>query len=244
MSDARRPTLARLPGLDAPLSAPPAIWTAFATQGRWKNWVLLSQSVVIAFLAIAVAFAAHLPPDVIVVSDDGAGQYVEAGAASQALADFLRAQRGKPSDLSVLAFTQRFVRLTTAINSTTIEEAWPEALGMMAVPLAEKSAGEAKAQRLVETYRLAQVRTSLVFDDVQLVERHQDKAHVRALVRRTREKLAGGAPPSVDRLQVDLVLVVVPRSRARPDGLEVLNWSASTSSPNSVGAPTSFDGGI
>lgn len=242
MSPTRRPAVLRLADGDVPLAAPPAIWTSFAAQGRWKNWVLIAQTVLIAALAFAVVAAARVPPDIIVVADDGQSHFVEAGMASKALADFLRTQRGVPSDLTALAFTQRFVRLTTAVNSATFDESWTEALGMMAAPLAEKSAAEAKTQKLLETYRLAQVRTALAFDDVQLVERRQDKAHLRALVRRTREKLAGGVPATTDRMQIDLVLLLVPRSRARPDGLEVLDWRSSVLSPSPVG-PSSSDAG-
>lgn len=161
------------------LKGPPAVWAAFATQGRWKNWLLLGQLLVnLAFLLVLLVIAQR-PPDVIVVGQDGQGAYVPSAASSAALADFLRQQRGKPSDLTVLAFTQRFVRLTAGVNSTTVDEAWTEALSMMMAPLAERMLAEAKAQKMLEAYRLAQIRTSLDFASIDLVERRGDKAHVR-----------------------------------------------------------------
>jgi hypothetical protein len=231
--------LSRAANLGAPLSGPPAVWLAFAQQGRWKNWVLGGQFLLNAFLLLVCLNIAKTQPDIVVVGDDGQGHYVESSAASKELLNYLRNQRNRPTDTTVVAFTQRFVKLTSAVNSTTIDDAWSEALGLMAPPLRDKMAAEAKAQKLLETYHLAQVRTDLVFDDVQLVERHEEKSHVRALVHRSREKLAGGVPPALDALQVDLVLAETPRSRARPDGLEILDWRTTPrAAPPLAGVPT------
>lgn len=220
----------------SPRGGPPAIWTAFAQQGRWKSWLLVGQLLVIGLLVLVVYGLATRAPDVIVVAEDGRGTYVDATTSTAALRSFLAEQRGKASDLTLRAFTERFVRLTAAINSTTVDESWAEALGLMVVPLAQKLEAEAKAQRLLETYRLAQVKTTLRFDKLELVERRADKAHVRAVVHRFKEKLAGGGA-SEDVLQVDLVLADVPRSARQPDGLVVLDWRSAPVVPSEPAAP-------
>lgn len=227
---------------DARLRGPPAIWAAFAAQGRWKNWVLAAQLLVIlvqAGLSVAVALK---PPDIIVVEKEtGDSTYVPAGLGTAALQDWLRQQRGRAADITVLSFARRFIRLTAAVNSSTIEEAWAESLGMMVAPLAKKVAEEAAKAKLLDSYRLAQVRTSLEFGDLRLVERRGDRAHVRATVARRREHLVGGGDGSAseDTLQVDLVLVDVARSAQHPDGLEVLDWHSAP-----LPASTALDGGV
>lgn len=220
------------------LKGPPAVWTAFAQQGRWKSWVLAAQLVTnLLFLALLLAVV-EKPADIIVVGEDGQGTYVPRTSATAALQDFLRQQHSRAADVTVLAFTQRFVRLTAGINSVMAEEAWSEALGMMMAPLAEKMAAEAQAQKLMETYRLAQVRTSLDFLSVELIERRGEKSHLRARVRRHKEKVMGGGVAE-DVLQVDLVLVDCARSRAHPDGLEVLDWRTAPVDEASLNTPTS-----
>lgn len=206
------------------LNGPPAIWTAFVAQARWKNWVLLGQLAVNLVLGVVAVGVAIKEPDIVVVEQTGESTYLPAGFATAALHDWLRQQRNRPADVTVVAFTKRFVTLTAAVNSTTVDEAWMEALQMMAAPLATKVAEEATAAKLLETYRLAQVRTTLAFQDVQLVDRRGDKAQVRATVLRHRERLFGGGDGSDDSLQVDLVLVEVPRTSRHPDGLEILDW--------------------
>lgn len=211
---------------------PPAVWAAFAAQGRWKNWVMVVQLGLLALFTQVCFALARVEPDVIVVDDQGSSRYVERTVTSEALVRFLNTERKRPTDLTLAAFTERFVRLTSGVNSATIDESWSEALSMMALPLAEKVGAEAKAQKLVETYRLAQIRTTLVFDDVQLMERKGEKAHVRALLTRQRLKLF--SPESVGPAEaqiVDLILAEVPRTRRRPDGLEVLEWHAGAKSP-------------
>lgn len=223
---------------------PPAVWAAFASQGRWKNWVMVLQLGVLALLTQVCFALARVSPDVIVVDDKGASRYVERTVTSDALVRFLESERRRPTDLTIAAFTERFVRLTSGVNSATIDESWMEAQAMMALPLAEKVGAEAKAQRLIETYRLAQIRTSLSFSDVQLVERKGDKAHVRALITRQRAKLFSAESVGVAEAQViDLILAEVPRTRRRPDGLEVLEWHTAPRSPEAregeAGSPVS-----
>lgn len=223
------------------VAGPPAIWVAFARQGAWKSWVLAGQfAVIVLLLAICVAIA-QKPPDIIVVGEDGKGTYVESTVSSAALQSWLREQRGRASDVTLRAFTERFVKLTVGVNSTTVEEAWAEATGLMVAPLAKRLNEEAQAQRLFETYRLAAVRTALDFKAIDVVERRSDKTHVRVQVARHKEKLVGGGTASDDLVQVDLVLMDVPRSRRHPDGLEVLDWRSGPVAPDAATAvaPTS-----
>ena len=213
--------------MSLPLKGPPAVWAAFVTQARWKNWVLLGQLLIIAFLVAVCLELATRPPDVVVVSETGDSTYLPANATNRALLDFVRNQRQVATATTIVAFTRRFVTATAAVNSSTIDEAWSEALQMMAAPLAEKVDQDAKAAKLLETYRLAQVRTTLAFKGIELVERRGEKALVRATVLRHRERLIGGRDGSDDGLVVQLVLVDVPRSSRHPDGLEVFDWRTS-----------------
>ena len=220
--------------------APPAIWAAFVRQGAWKNWVLGGQLALIALLIAVNMRMATRAPDVVVVGPDGKGQYLDRHVASDALLSFIQEQKGQPSDVTVTRFTRDFLMRSLAINSSTVAEAWPEALGMMAPELRARLEQESTAQKLVETYRLAQVRTQLRFDELALVERTRELLHVRATVTREKHGLVDRRAPSIDRLHVDLVQRVVPRSAARPDGLEVLEWRLSPvvdENPGSLSSP-------
>lgn len=221
-------------------SAPPAVWTAFAAQGRWKNWVMVGQLLLLALMAQVSFRLARTEPDVVVVDGAGEGHYVERSVATASLLDWLKEQRGAPSDLTVEAFARRFLRATAAPNSTMLDAQWAEALSMMAVPLAERVDAEARSQKLLETYRLAQVRTHLDIQALDVVERHGSQLHVRARLSRRRESLLSAtAAAAVDSQQVDMVLVVVPRSRPRPDGLMVVEWRTTPLSDAAPTAPSS-----
>lgn len=206
-------------------SAPPAVWTAFASQGRWKNWVMIGQLLLLALMSQVCLRLARTEPDVVVVDGLGESHYVERSVATAPLLDWLKEQRGSASDITIEAFARRFLRATAAPNSTMLEAQWAEALSMMAVPLAERVDAEARAQKLLETYRLAQVRTHLDIQALDVVERHGAQLHLRARLSRRRESLLSAtAAAGVDSQQVDMVLAVVPRSRLRPDGLMVVEW--------------------
>lgn len=204
---------------------PPAIWTAFAAQGRWKNFVMVGQLLLLALLTQVALKLARTEPAVVVVDERGEGQFVERGVASEALLAFLAEQRGVPTDLTLVAFTRRFLNAALAPNSTMLDEQWAESLSMMAAPLAAKVDAEARAQKLFETYRLAQVKTRLEVLSLDVLERHGDKVHLRARLLRRRESLIAAASAlSPDAEQVDLVLAMVPRTRSRPDGVMVVEW--------------------
>lgn len=221
-----------------PPGAPPAIWAAFASQGRWKNWVLLAQLLIILLLVLAVLRTSTRPPDVVLVGADGKSDYIPSRVASEALTRWVQEQKQLPSDLTVLHFTKDFIRLVIAVNSATIESTWPTALDLMHQDLRAKMIQEAKAQKLIETYKLARIRTEVAFDDVLVLERTPTLLHVRALVTRTKASLLDDrTAPTVDHLTLDLVERVVARSAARPDGLEVAEWrveSAQAPTPSSA----------
>jgi len=209
---------ARLP------ARPPAIWAAFARQGAWKNWFLGLQFALNFMLVVAAIGFSRREPDVVLVDPDGKSTYVNRSIAGDALVRFLAEQRQQPSDVTVAHFTHAFLNTFLAINSTTIDAAWPEALSMMDAPLRDRISREATAQKLLETYRLARVRTDITVDELTLVERHGNVLHVRAVVTRRKESLDGAKSPTKDRLQVDLVERVVTRTPAEPDGLQIAEY--------------------
>jgi len=203
---------------------PPAIWTAFARQGAWKNWVLLLQFALNLLLVVAAIGFSRKEPDVVLVDPTGKSTYVNRSIAGEALTRFLAEQRHQPSDVTVVHFTRTFLTTFLAINSSTIDSAWPEALAMMDAPLRGRITREAEAQKLLETYRLARVKTDVSLNDVVLMERHERALHVRGIVTRRKQDLLGNGGPTTDKLQVELILRVIPRSPAHPDGLEVAEY--------------------
>jgi hypothetical protein len=214
--------------------SPPAIWSAFARASAYKTWLIASELAVIVLLSVANIRLGRREPDVVVIGPNGKGTYVERSVASAALLAFVADQKQVPSDVTVIHFTKDLVRLAFAVNSSTFEESWGEALSLMSEPLRAKLSEESKAQRLVETYRLARVETALTVDDLTLVERTGALVHVRAALSRVKRPMAGGeGSSSSDRLSVDLVLRTVPRTMARPDGLEVAEMRVSVVPPES-----------
>jgi hypothetical protein len=225
-----RATVARTSHEFRPLS-PPAIWTAFAQQGRWKNWVMLAQLIVIALLVMTCLAIAKTDPDVVVVDAGGDSHYVRREVSNAALLNFLAEQKGQPSDVTVLAFTRRFVQLFFAPNSSTVRETSREALGLMDAKLKASSEGELQRGETVEKLEALKVRSELVFDAVDQVERTPSLIHLKVRLVRTMSSLLDGADPKRDSLAVDLVLRVVPRTPARPDGLELAEMIVSPASP-------------
>ena len=60
--------------------------------------------IVILALVLVVLAVASRQPDIIVVGRDGQGTYIPSSVATEGLQDFLRQQRGKASDVTLLAF--------------------------------------------------------------------------------------------------------------------------------------------
>ncbi|HEY8210298.1 MAG TPA: hypothetical protein VIG99_22595 [Myxococcaceae bacterium] len=176
-----------------------------------------------ALLTLSAMQLSRRPPDVVLVDPDGKSTYLNASTAGDELKRWLAERRQRPSDVTVAHFCREFLRRFLAVNSTTIHSEWPEALSMMSPSLHARMDAEAAKQKLVETYRAAQVSTEVDIQQLELVEQLERAAHVRALVVRTRQPLAGG-PVSADTLAVDLVLDVVPRTATAPDGLQVAEY--------------------
>jgi hypothetical protein len=205
--------------------SPPAIWTAFARQGAWKSWALILQFFVIALLILANIRLSRKPPDIVVVAPEGKSSYLTPSVAGEALVRFLAEQKQEPSDLTVLHFTREFLQLLLAVNSSTIEAAWPTALSMMAAPLRSRVTRESGEQKLIETYKLARIRTELTIEDISVLERADSLIHLKATVSRRKSELVDGRAIGQARLEVDLVERRVPRSIEKADGLEVADFS-------------------
>jgi len=207
-------------GTRAASLSPPAVWTAFAHQAQWKNWVLLGQLVVIVLLVLVCLSIAKTDPDVVVVDGDGKSTYVRKGVAGPALVRFLEQQKGQPSDLTVLSYTARLLKVCFAPNSSMLEEQHAECLGMMDAKLRAATEEEYKREKVNETYKLLKARTELTVDALDVVEQADLLIHLRAKVSRTRSSLLDASKPSSDSLTIDIVERVVPRRLDRPDGLE------------------------
>ena len=107
--------------MSATSSRPSAIWTAFAAQGRWKNYVLAGQLLLQGLLIVVMLKVARTEPSVVVVDESGEGHFVERGVATQALLAFLADQKGAPSALTLESFSKRFLRVASAPNSSPYE---------------------------------------------------------------------------------------------------------------------------
>jgi hypothetical protein len=210
-----------------PVGGPPAIWASFVRQGAWKSWVLVAQFFVIALLFGLLFQQARREPDVVIVQPDGKSTYVPRSVAGPELARFLAEQKHQPSDITVSRFAMDFLELATAINSTTVETAWPKALSLTAKTLRNHLDETAIKQALVESFKLAKIRSELHFDDLVLVATADGLYQVKATVSRSKFSLLDPTrPPDKDRFVHDLVMRVITRTADRPDGLEVIDWRA------------------
>ena len=216
--------------------SPPAIWASFAQQAAWKDWVITALLLLNATTVLAGARLAAKQPDVVLVAPDGKSTYVDRSVASSALLDFIADQKQQPSDVTVVHFTKEFVRVALAANSTTIDSTWSDALSMMGEQLSKRLKQEGEAKKLLESYKAVRVRSSLQIEDIVLIERTRELLQVKATVERVKSSLLDESRAGVsERLVVDLVERVVPRTAARPDGLEVVDWHFA---PQAAPAPT------
>ena len=208
-----------------PRGTPPAIWAQFAQQAAWKDWVIVALLILNALSIIAGARLAARQPDVVTVGPDGKSTYVPRSVSSTALLDFIAEQKQQPSDITVVHFTKDFLRFALSANSTTIDSTWAEALSMMGEKLRLRLKEESDAKRLIESYRALRVRSAVFVEDIVLTERTRDLLQVRATVQRTKSSLLDETRAGVqERLEVELVERIVPRTISRPDGLEVVDW--------------------
>jgi len=221
-----------------PPGSPPAIWTVFARQAAWREWVIAALVALNALTIVAAVRVARKDPDVVVVAPDGKSSYVPRSVANDALMRFLAEQKQQPSDVTVVHFTREFLQLALAIDSSTIDGAWRDALALMGSQLRERFSTAAAGQKLLETYKLARVRMMLSVDSIELVDRTSLLLHVRAIVTRKKGSiLAENGPTDEDRLSVELVERVVPRTSVRPDGLEIVELRITPITTSTGSAP-------
>lgn len=211
-------------GARTPPGHPPAIWAAFAEQGRWKSWTMAGLLGLVALQSIAIIRLATRPPEVVLVGAAGEVTPVHRSVATDALLKFL-ADHTRPPEVAIVRFTRDFLQLALGVNSSTVDVAWPAALAMMAPDLRARIEAEATRKRLVETWRQAQRRTDISFEEIVLEERTPSLLAIRAtLSRRTAPLAEGAGAGSTDRVRVDLVARIVTPTLDRPDGLEVAEW--------------------
>ena len=225
-------------GSPAPrLSMPPAIWRAFEAQGAWKSWVMVALLGLATIEAIAIVRLANRPPEFVLVGADGKSTYVRRAVATEALLAFL-AEKTQPPELAMVRFTRDFLQLALGLHSSTVEANWPAALALMSPELRVRVEKEALEAKLVESYRLAQQKTDLAFEEISLITRTPTLIHVLARVTRTRRSLSDGSiPPVVDRIAIDLAERIVPARLDRPDGLEVVEWHVERLDERGAGEP-------
>ena len=219
-------------------SAPPAIWRAFAAQAAWKNWVIVGLLGIIGLQAIATIRLATRPPEYVVVDGaTGDATLVKHSLSTDALLRFI-AEKTKPPKLAVVRFTKDFLHLALAVNSSTIEASWPAALKLMSPVLRARLDAESRAQKLLETYRVAQRKTDVQFESLELVDRTDTLLAVRAVLRRRIAPLVESMGGSViqDRIQVDVVEEMVLPGVDHPDGLQVVEWRMAKLEPGPGGA--------
>jgi hypothetical protein len=233
-------TKLRLVSESRPPDHPSAVWTAFTRQGQWKSWVIAAQLLLMALLTLAAMQLARKPPDIVLVDSDGRSTYLNPSTAGDELTRWLAERRQRPNDVTVAHFSREFLKRFLGVNSTTIQAAWPEALSMMAPALRVRMEAEAAKQKLVETYRAAQVATEVDIQRLELVEQLESAVHVRAHVARTKRPLAGG-PPTTDVLAIDLILDVVPRTAATPDGLQLAEYRNAVPAPGAAASEVAPD---
>src|SRR5436305_5568706 len=106
-----------------PPGSPPAIWTAFARQAAWREWVIAALLALNALTIIAAVRVARKDPDVVLVAPDGKSSYVPRSVANDALLRFLSEQKQQPPDAPVVHFAREALHLALAINSSTTDGA-------------------------------------------------------------------------------------------------------------------------
>ena len=207
-----------------PPGSPPSVWAAFVAQSAWKSWTIVALLAAVFLLCIAVVRLVSRPPEFVMVDANGRTTPVRRSVATDALLRFL-ADRTRPPEAAIVRFTRDFLHLALGLNSSTIDANWPAALAMMTPELRDRVAKESAAKRLVETYRLAQRKTELSFDEIVLEDQTPGQITVRAtLTRRSLPLIDGAGPTDSDRVQVELLAHFVPPTVECPDGLQVREW--------------------
>lgn len=213
----------RTPGLP---NAPVSIFQAFQAQGAWKSWVIVCLLGALVLSLVALVRVAGKPPEYVLVdAQTGDATLVKRSVATSALLEFI-ADKTRPPEVAVVKFTQDFLHLALAVNSSTIEQNWPAALALMSPTLRERLAKESEEQKLVATYKAAQRKTDLAFDSIVLLDRTSRLLAVRADMKRRVAPLleTGTGPAAEDRIQVDTVLEIVAPTTEYPAGLRVAEF--------------------
>jgi hypothetical protein len=227
----------RLPNVAGTPRSPPAIWAAMVRQGRWKSWALVLAFALCALEALVALRLGGRPPDIVLIRPDGQSSYLNPSIAGEALLRFLREQRQLPSDVTVVHFTRDFVRRFFALDSATTEASFAEALTMMTPGLRGPISQEAQEGKLLEGIRASHSRVELTFEALDIVEATENAFRLRLVLGRRTERLEDGAPLAAERLQVDIVEWVVPRSSVHPDGLVVGQLSSRALAPDEPAKP-------
>ncbi len=180
---------------------------------------------------------ARKEPDIVLIAPDGRSTYLNRSVAGDALVRFLEEQRQLPSDVTIFHFTRDFLQHFFATDSVSYASSFAEALGMLSVGFRERVAREAAASKVLEAVRATHTRATLTFENVDFVERTKEAVHLRAALLRRTESLSEGALVSVDRLEVDLYELVVPRTAAHPDGLVISQFTSRSERLDPASAP-------
>ena len=226
----KKPAEAPAGGAKAKLtSVPPpqaAVYTAFVAQGAWKTWVIAALLGLLGLsLVLNVRLATKAPEYVLVDATTGDATLVKRSVATEALLSFI-ADKTRPPEPAIVRFTQEFLQLALGVNSSTIEANWEEALTRMTPTLRQRLEAEAKAQKVIETYKASGRKTDLKFTDIRLLDRTSKLLAVRATIQRRVAPLleTGNGPSAEDRIQVDTVLEIVAPTTDSPAGLKVAEF--------------------
>src|SRR5262249_19416474 len=119
-------------------------------------------------------------------------------------------------------FLQHFL----ATNSTSYEGSFREALAMLTPALRAQVVREADSGKLLEQVRASASRAELEFEQLEIVERNEVALQLHGVLLRRTASLLDGAPLALERLHLELVLSIVPRTAAHPDGLLVGQFSS------------------
>lgn len=206
------------------LQSPPAVWAAFERVSSFKSWLLVLQSAVIFALLLLLFRALSREPDVVFVQQDGEAAFVGNGVEAAGLHEFLRAQKGAPTNAEAAHFVKEFLDASVALNASTVRSRWADALSMMSEAARARAEAEATASKLVEGFEASGQRTELRFQSLELLRRTPDFIELRAGLQRTRSRLLDGASPTTDILEVHVRLHLCGRTEAAPSGLEVAEW--------------------
>jgi hypothetical protein len=209
-------------------------------QGQWKSWALVLAFALCALQLLVMLRLAKKEPDIVLIAPDGQSTYLQRSLAGEALVRFLEEQRQLPSDVTVFHFTRDFLQHFFAVNSASYEASFQEAMGMLTPAFRERLVREAESSKLLEGVRASGTRATVRIEQLDVLERTQSALQLRGVLLRRTEALADGTPVALERLHVELVEAIVPRTAAHPDGLLIGHFSSRSEKvdPRSVSLTT------